>query len=38
VYAAYMIYLISILLFGVLDRVLIDTDETINYLVIARKE
>jgi SAM-dependent methyltransferase len=38
VYAAYIIYLISNLLFGVLDRVWLDTDETINYLVIARKE
>jgi SAM-dependent methyltransferase len=38
VYAAYMIYLISNMLFGLLDRVWVDTDETINYLVIARKE
>jgi len=38
VYAAYMIYLINNLLFGLLDRVWVDTDETINYLVIARKE
>jgi SAM-dependent methyltransferase len=38
VYAAYMIYLSSNLLFGLLDRIWVDTDETINYLVIAQKE
>jgi hypothetical protein len=38
VYVAYLIYLISNLLFGLLDRVWVDTDETINYMVIARKE
>jgi SAM-dependent methyltransferase len=38
VYAAYMIYLITNLLFGLLDRMWVDTDETINYLVIAQKE
>jgi SAM-dependent methyltransferase len=38
VYAAYIIYLISNLLFGLLDRIWVDTDETINYLVIAQKE
>jgi len=38
VYAAYTIYLLSNLLFGLFDRVWVDTDETINYLVIAQKE
>jgi len=38
VYAAYMIFLISNMLFGLLDRVWVDSDETINYLVIAQKE
>jgi hypothetical protein len=38
VYAAYMIYLISNLLCGLLDRLWVDTDETVNYLVIAQKD
>jgi SAM-dependent methyltransferase len=38
VYAAYLIFLTSNLLFGLLDRVWVDTDETINYLLIAQKE
>src|SRR5262249_17529345 len=38
VYAAYLIFLASNLLFGLLDRVWADADETINYLVIAQKE
>ncbi|MFL5804450.1 MAG: class I SAM-dependent methyltransferase [Roseiflexaceae bacterium] len=38
VYARYLIYLASNMLFGQLDRVWVDTDETLNYLVIGRKE
>lgn len=36
-YIAYLIYLTSNLLCGLLDRVWVDTDETINYLAIGRK-
>lgn len=37
IYARYMIFLINNLVFGTLDRVWVDTDETINYMVIAQK-
>jgi SAM-dependent methyltransferase len=38
IYAAYLIYLASNTLFGILDQAWVDTDETINYLAIAQKE
>jgi SAM-dependent methyltransferase len=37
VYAAYLIYLASNMLFGLLDRAWVDTDETTNHLTIAQK-
>ena len=37
-YITYLIYLTNNMLFGLLDCIWLDTDETINYLAIARKE
>ncbi|MEM8530684.1 MAG: class I SAM-dependent methyltransferase [Chloroflexota bacterium] len=37
IYATYLIYLTNNLVFDTLDRLWIDTDETINYLAIAQK-
>jgi SAM-dependent methyltransferase len=37
VYVLYVLYLMSNIFFGTLDRLWIDTDETLNYLAVAQK-
>ncbi len=37
IYGMYMLYLINNLVFGALDRVWVDYDETVNYLAVARQ-